>query len=114
MPGALRVTLPNGGGVIQETTIVGRGSRAQLDCPDQRVSRRHLELRPGSNGWVAVDLESRFGEGRGAILLQATAEPFEGGSHQLGILGRLAQFTEQHPGWDLGEALVLTGFDPAA
>jgi pSer/pThr/pTyr-binding forkhead associated (FHA) protein len=61
MPGALRVTLPNGGGVIQETTIVGRGSRAQLDCPDQRVSRRHLELRPGSNGWVAVDLESRFG-----------------------------------------------------
>ncbi len=61
MPGALRVTLPNGGGVIQETTIVGRGSRAQLDCPDQRVSRRHLELRPGANAWVAVDLESRFG-----------------------------------------------------
>jgi pSer/pThr/pTyr-binding forkhead associated (FHA) protein len=61
MPGALRVTLPNGGGVIQETTVVGRGSRAQLDCPDQRVSRRHLELRPGADGWVAVDLESRFG-----------------------------------------------------
>ncbi|MGH7910634.1 MAG: FHA domain-containing protein [Candidatus Dormibacteraceae bacterium] len=61
MPGALRVTLPNGGGVIQEATVVGRGSRAQLDCPDQRVSRRHLELRPGSSGWVAVDLESRFG-----------------------------------------------------
>lgn len=61
MAGALRVTLPNGGGVIQETTVVGRGSRAQLDCPDQRVSRRHLELRPGPDGWVAVDLESRFG-----------------------------------------------------
>lgn len=61
MPGPLRVTLPNGGGVIQDTTVVGRGSRAQLDCPDQRVSRRHLELRPGVDTWVAVDLESRFG-----------------------------------------------------
>lgn len=61
MPGALRVTLPNGGGVIHGATIVGRGSRAQLDCPDQRVSRRHLELRPDAGGWVAVDLDSRFG-----------------------------------------------------
>jgi pSer/pThr/pTyr-binding forkhead associated (FHA) protein len=61
MVGALRVTLPNGGGVIQEPTVVGRGSQAQVDCPDQRVSRRHLELRPGPSAWVAVDLDSRYG-----------------------------------------------------
>lgn len=58
---SLRVTLPNGGGVLQAPTVVGRGSQAQLDCPDLRVSRRHLQLRQEGETWIAEDLGSRYG-----------------------------------------------------
>ena len=47
--------------VLQQATVVGRGAQAGLDTGDMRVSRRHLELRPEGELWVAVDLGSRSG-----------------------------------------------------
>ncbi|MBO0745683.1 MAG: FHA domain-containing protein, partial [Candidatus Dormibacteraeota bacterium] len=61
MTRALSVTTPRGGVVLEEATVVGRGVQAGLDTGDVRVSRRHLELRPEGDIWVAVDLGSRSG-----------------------------------------------------
>jgi ABC-type multidrug transport system ATPase subunit/pSer/pThr/pTyr-binding forkhead associated (FHA) protein len=41
--------------------VVGRGDQLDVTLPDDRVSRRHCELRPGEDHWTVVDLDSRNG-----------------------------------------------------
>jgi ABC-type multidrug transport system ATPase subunit/pSer/pThr/pTyr-binding forkhead associated (FHA) protein len=41
--------------------LVGRAPRCDITVADDRVSRRHLELRPGREGWEMADLGSRNG-----------------------------------------------------
>jgi pSer/pThr/pTyr-binding forkhead associated (FHA) protein len=56
---------------------VGRHPGARLRTADLRVSRRHLELRPGPEGWTLVDLDSTngtFQEGRRVRSLPVTGE----------------------------------------
>ena len=41
--------------------VVGRGDQLDVTVGDDRVSRRHCELRPGEDNWTVVDLDSRNG-----------------------------------------------------
>jgi len=41
--------------------LIGRDPRCDINLTDERVSREHLELHPGPDGWVMSDLESRNG-----------------------------------------------------
>ena len=41
--------------------VVGRGDQLDITVGDDRVSRRHCELRPGEDNWTVVDLGSRNG-----------------------------------------------------
>ncbi|HVS05293.1 MAG TPA: ATP-binding cassette domain-containing protein [Candidatus Dormibacteraeota bacterium] len=60
-PVPLRVRLGEREKVITEAVVIGRESAPPFDCSDPRVSRRHLQLRPESDGWIAEDLRTRNG-----------------------------------------------------
>jgi ABC-type multidrug transport system ATPase subunit/pSer/pThr/pTyr-binding forkhead associated (FHA) protein len=71
--GRLRVRLEGSDLVVNETAVVGRDPAAEIPCLDGRVSRRHLELRPGPDGWMATDLGSSNGSFRDGERIQTLA-----------------------------------------
>ena len=71
----LRLTADGRELVVEEAVVVtvGRDAGADLDLGEPRVSRRHLVLRPGRQGWVLEDAGSTngtFHEGRRVSLLR--------------------------------------------
>ena len=66
--GGRRLALPPEGGTI------GRSRDCDIVLDDVAVSRRHAEIRPGTDGWTVADLDSTNGlmvNGRGVRDVQA-------------------------------------------
>jgi len=53
----LRVTTPSGTAVLSpdRTYVIGRSRNADVVVEDSKVSRQHVELVPGPDGWTARD-----------------------------------------------------------
>ncbi|MGE3589862.1 MAG: FHA domain-containing protein [Ilumatobacteraceae bacterium] len=65
---------------------IGRDSGSSIRLDDERVSRRHAELRPGPDGWLLVDLGSTSGTFLGGervqeVLLRTTTTVRFGGAN---------------------------------
>ncbi|WP_370657168.1 FHA domain-containing protein [Frankia sp. ArI3] len=59
-PTGLRIVTPAGETVLppDREHVVGRGRDCDVVLADGRVSRRHLRLEPGGDGWLARDISS--------------------------------------------------------
>ena len=57
----LKVSLPGRRVFVDRPVLVGRGSDVELRVEDDRVSRKHLRLVPGREGWLVEDLNSSNG-----------------------------------------------------
>ncbi|CAJ60258.1 MULTISPECIES: FHA domain-containing protein [Frankia] len=59
-PTGLRIVTPAGETVLppDRAHVVGRGRDCDVVLADGRVSRRHLRLEPGADGWLARDISS--------------------------------------------------------
>lgn len=44
-----------------DPVVIGRDEQADLVLPESTVSRRHVEVRSGDDGWEIMDLGSRLG-----------------------------------------------------
>ena len=75
MPQGLKVRLPDGSArafsLQREAIMLGRSSTCTLHFPDDLdLSRHHLRLEPGDQGWVVEDLKSKNGTRVNGEILQ--------------------------------------------
>ncbi|MGE0140443.1 MAG: FHA domain-containing protein, partial [Ilumatobacteraceae bacterium] len=84
----VRVRWAGGDRTFAGDTVVtiGRDSGSSIRLDDERVSRRHAELRPGPDGWLLVDLGSTSGTFLGGervqeVLLRTTTTVRFGGAN---------------------------------
>ncbi|MCK9902132.1 hypothetical protein CC117_25410 [Parafrankia colletiae] len=126
-PVPLRVQTPSTQVILpgERLAVVGRGRDADVVVADSRVSRRHVELEPGGDGWTARDLSTNgmWWEGRRTATVRVQFDEIR---VRLGAAdGPELVLVPQHsaarppaqpgPGRDVGDmATVLAGGGPPA
>jgi pSer/pThr/pTyr-binding forkhead associated (FHA) protein len=75
-------------------TVVGRGTECGVVIDDDRVSRRHAALAPGSSGWTVADLGSKNGTRVDGVAVTRAPLPASGWISFGGVLARFESGSE--------------------